>query len=414
MDPATCQGCHEGHYREWSGSMHAYAADDPLFLANNARGQRETKGALGDFCVRCHAPVAVAMGATKDGLNLASLPPSMKGITCYACHAIDSLVDQHNGQVHLAEDGVMRGGITDPLANSAHKAGYGALQDHEQIGSAGLCGSCHDVKNANGVDLARTFAEWKGSLFAHDVPGQKLTCSACHMPGHDGPAAKVDGAPVRRVHDHSFPAVDVALTPFPQADAQKAAVQANLDPALLAKLCVTPKLEVQYTLDDAFAGHNFPSGAAYHRRAWAEIVAKNAGAVVWSTGVVPDDQATSAIADPNLWLLGDHMKDASGGSVEMLWSAQKVDSVLLPPAVTNVKTDPAYYHSVTKTFDLSAVTFDTVEAKVHLRPVDRDFVHDLVSSGDLDPSYESKLVTFTLAGTVLSWSKSTTGFGCVP
>jgi hypothetical protein len=39
--------------------MHAYAAEDPVFLAMNARGQRETQGALGAFCVNCHAPLAV-------------------------------------------------------------------------------------------------------------------------------------------------------------------------------------------------------------------------------------------------------------------------------------------------------------------------------------------------------------------
>ena len=56
MDPATCAQCHPKHHREWASSMHAYAADDPVFLAMNKLGQEETGGALGDFCVRCHAP----------------------------------------------------------------------------------------------------------------------------------------------------------------------------------------------------------------------------------------------------------------------------------------------------------------------------------------------------------------------
>ena len=28
----------------------------------NKRGQRETNGALGTFCLKCHAPMAVALG----------------------------------------------------------------------------------------------------------------------------------------------------------------------------------------------------------------------------------------------------------------------------------------------------------------------------------------------------------------
>ena len=76
LDPETCQDCHPDHYREWSGSMHAYASDDPVFLAMNQRGQRETGGELGDFCVKCHAPMAVLEGATTDGLDMASVRAS--------------------------------------------------------------------------------------------------------------------------------------------------------------------------------------------------------------------------------------------------------------------------------------------------------------------------------------------------
>ena len=67
MDPATCGECHQTHLTQWSGSMHAYASKDPVFLAMNARGQRETNGELGSFCVQCHAPMALRTGATTDG-----------------------------------------------------------------------------------------------------------------------------------------------------------------------------------------------------------------------------------------------------------------------------------------------------------------------------------------------------------
>jgi hypothetical protein len=42
LDPVKCKTCHETHYNEWSASMHAYASTDPVFLAMNRRGQRET------------------------------------------------------------------------------------------------------------------------------------------------------------------------------------------------------------------------------------------------------------------------------------------------------------------------------------------------------------------------------------
>src|SRR4029079_17849485 len=80
QDPQTCNECHPKHVQQWSGSMHAYASDDPVFVAMNKRGQRETGGALGTFCVKCHAPMAVELGLTSGAdFDPAQLPPSARG-----------------------------------------------------------------------------------------------------------------------------------------------------------------------------------------------------------------------------------------------------------------------------------------------------------------------------------------------
>ena len=91
MDPQTCRSCHEQHYADWAQSVHAYAAKDPVFLAQNRQGQEETNGELGDFCIRCHAPMAVQTGASRDGLNLEELPEPLSGVTCYFCHSAASV-----------------------------------------------------------------------------------------------------------------------------------------------------------------------------------------------------------------------------------------------------------------------------------------------------------------------------------
>src|SRR3954471_14712717 len=59
LDPEACKTCHPVAYQEWSGSMHAYAGDDPVFRAMNQRAQRETGGGGGD--VRA-TPAATARG----------------------------------------------------------------------------------------------------------------------------------------------------------------------------------------------------------------------------------------------------------------------------------------------------------------------------------------------------------------
>jgi len=35
-DPESCRSCHASHVEQWSGSMHAYAGEDPIFLARSA------------------------------------------------------------------------------------------------------------------------------------------------------------------------------------------------------------------------------------------------------------------------------------------------------------------------------------------------------------------------------------------
>ncbi|HTB75047.1 MAG TPA: multiheme c-type cytochrome, partial [Polyangiaceae bacterium] len=167
IQPSKCATCHQSHFDDWTESMHAQAADDPVFIAMNKRGQRETNGTLGTFCVKCHAPMAVRDGKTTDGLNLASLPTYYKGVTCFFCHTIDAVgADHDNASVDLSGDLVMRGEYSDPVANPAHASTYSTLHDDQQKASATMCGSCHDIDSPAGGHIERTFAEWSDSAFS--------------------------------------------------------------------------------------------------------------------------------------------------------------------------------------------------------------------------------------------------------
>ena len=197
MDPASCESCHPQHYREWSGSMHAYAADDPVFLAANARGQEDTDGELGDFCVTCHAPMAVRLGLTTDGMNLADVPQFAKGITCFFCHSAESVGEDHNNDITLASDQVLRAGLDRPAFTPKHRTGYSALVDADNQQSSEMCGGCHDLVTPAGVHLEKTFLEWKESVFASEEPATHLSCAGCHMPSRPGTAAEATGSTCR-------------------------------------------------------------------------------------------------------------------------------------------------------------------------------------------------------------------------
>ena len=413
LDPATCKSCHADHYRDWSGSMHAYAAQDPVFVAMNARGQRETHGALGSFCVNCHAPMAVREGATHDGLNLDTVPAALKGVTCFFCHAVDAVEGRHDAALHLASDTTMRGPFGDPIANAAHPSRYSELFDRNRADSSKMCGACHDIVNGHGVALERTLQEWEASVYS--APGG-ATCGQCHMDQSADlrPVAQVDGAPLRRYHLHQNPGVDVALTPFPEAAAQKSKVQAFLNATLQSALCVGDgNAGIGVLLDNVAAGHSWPSGAAQDRRAWTEVVAYAGAQVIYQSGVPgPDGDVT--LADADVWLLRDCMFDAAGAKVPMFWQATRNESYLLPGQPTFDPKDPRFYQThVLQRFPRAASlpqAPDRVTLRVRVQPVGVDVLRDLVASGDLAGDAISAMPIFDV-GEPLEWTAATAKLG---
>jgi hypothetical protein len=406
LDPQSCADCHPQHVKEWSGSMHAYAAEDPVFLAMNARGQRETGGELGDFCVSCHAPMAVREGATVDGLDLDLVDPKLKGVTCAFCHLIDEVTDDHNASVDLSPGLALRAGLEDPTPNTAHKSVYSPLHDRNEIGSSDMCGSCHDIVTPNGLELERTFAEWKGTIYAHDEPGLRQTCGSCHMQGRYDVAADYEGVELRRVHRHTFAGVDVALTPFPEAEAQLNEVQGTLDTVLGVDLQVCSlgrNSQVVVTLENVAAGHSWPSGAAQDRRVWVELVAERADEVFFETGVVADGEPVPK-DDEHLWRLGDTMLDDSEQEVHQFWEATSLTSTLLTAPTAFDLNDPAYTEThYARVWELDGMP-DKVTVKVHIRPIGLDVLDDLIGSGDLDPAVREAMPTFTLGAATRTWT----------
>ena len=416
LDPETCATCHPSQVREWQGSMHAYASDDPVFMAMNARGQRETEGSLGDFCVQCHAPMALREGATTDGLNLADVPRSLKGVTCYFCHNADAVEGTHNNPIVLANDAVMRGSFADAAEVAGHQTAYSPLLDRATIRSSDLCGSCHDVVTPRGVELERTYAEWRSSLFSLDDPAQFQSCARCHMPGREGLAAEVDGVGVRRIASHMMPGVDVAITAWPEREAQHAAVQRALDTTVFSILCVrriAGGTEISIGLENLAAGHSFVSGASHDRRVWLELVATLGGQDVYRAGTVSDGTALVDTSSAAFWRMGDLAFKEDGSPAHMFWDVDHVDSSLLiaPTAVSPL--DPRYVDPhVVRTFSFAGVA-DRIEMNIRLRPIGFDVLDDLIASGDLDASLREEMTTFSLAAARRVWTIDD-GEGCIP
>jgi hypothetical protein len=416
MDPKTCETCHKDHYREWSGSMHAYAGDDPVFRAMNKRGQRETNGQLGPFCVKCHAPLALANGATKDGLNLDTVDAKLKGVGCFFCHTVDAVEGTHSNPLHLATDNVMRGGFADPVANTAHKATYSKLHDRNQDESAKLCGSCHDIENGHGTKIERTFKEWNDSVFSF---GGGATCSQCHMDQSKKPEpiAQAPNVRSRNRHAHTFQGVDTAMTEFPEKETQTELVQKFLNTTFQTALCVEPLGTDNYKLrviaDNVAAGHSFPSGSAQDRRVWFEVIAYKAGAVIYQSGVVPDGQAPTQSPDADMWMARDCNFDDANQESHMFWEAASYEGNGFPAKTTFNPLEEAYYKGhLIQNFPRSDALLpgnpDRVTMRVRVMPMGLEVLDSLVASGDLDPKFRDMMATRTMdigVTPVLEWTR---------
>lgn len=413
-DPETCQECHPIHYREWSGSMHAYAAVDPVFIAMNQRGQRETNGELGDFCVQCHAPMAVVDGLTHDGLNLDELPDQKRGVSCYYCHNLEAIEGDHNARLRVANDTVMRGPIEDPIESPLHGALYSPMFDEGEAVASDTCGACHDIVTQTGVRLERTYQEYLTSVFAKVVEGDPRpfeSCLSCHMNPRRGVVSTVEGSPERLIHEHFWPGVDLPTVDFPHADVMRSAVEdCQLAQGIsLFTMEVTPPDLFTFQLETG-AGHNQPSGSALDRRLWLEFLAydEDGALLSASSGNIADDELEEYPEDdprhdPNLLMLRDRIFDADGQPTHMFWDAAPSTaypdgyvSETLPPATTTYLRGQ---HTIVKQYRASTPDGNLparVTARIRLRPIGRDVLQDLVDSGDLSPTVRDAMQTLTL------------------
>lgn len=436
-DPATCKECHPKHYDQWSGSMHAYASDDPVFVGMHKRGQRETAGQLGTFCVQCHAPMAVALGVVDAGnaasFDPATLPATARGVTCFFCHDVAKINDDHNNGLAVALDQTMRGGAKNPIDSPAHDAKYDPLMDANASNSE-MCGSCHDVTTPRGVALERTHAEWATTFFADKAdPRHHLTCnSSCHMGSStdviaDAPGLNVGVRPFG-FHEHLWPGIDQALTTFPNQDVMAAGIARDLGVAITINgpvplsgptnepggICLTPINGGQITVrvDTINLGHAWPSGSAQDRRAWLEVTAFDAnGAVLFHTGDVPDgkDPEDVMTTDPNLVGFWDRTFKDDGKPAHFFWEVATVQSQLLKPPVTLDPIDPRFDHSSTSVFNVAGVAAQIarITTRVRIRPLSFGLLDDLIGSGDLDPAVRGRMKTLDVdPGTTRTWSRA--------
>jgi hypothetical protein len=173
--------------------------------------------------------------------------------------------------------------------------------------------------------------------------------------------------------------VDTALVPFPERDAQKAAVQQMLDSALGMETCVDlASGEIDVSLRNVAAGHHFPSGAAFDRRLWIELRAFRNGDEILTSGVVATGQPVTNVGDPDLVLIRDETFARDGTTpARMFWDVARIvpRGILPVPTFDSPSNDTQTFHYVPH-----GLTPDRVAATVWLEPIGLDVLDDLAAS----------------------------------
>jgi hypothetical protein len=213
-----CRTCHEQIYDEWASSSHAYASISPMYQKFEQKISDLTKGTIGYFCTRCHAPVATAMGFPREANILDTAGSMHEGVTCVACHRVREQYGKANGERRIEP-----GDIYQPVYGSGYGEGLlevlrkkshykvkpypktkGPGQDihrevihFEQISDSSFCVSCHQVVVAPGIELEVVWEQYRAS------PAHKhgISCQDCHMGSEPGMAMGYETGPVAIVQE---------------------------------------------------------------------------------------------------------------------------------------------------------------------------------------------------------------------
>lgn len=207
-----CAKCHQKIYDEWRVSAHAYAAVSPMFQRFEQAMTNVTKGTVGYFCIRCHAPVATQMEFPREAPIMDGPAVFREGITCVACHRVVERYGRVNGERRIEPGDIFQPvvgnlggqGVARVMADANHfkvkldphdkrpgqEMHRGAIQ-FEQLSSSSFCVSCHQVVVHPGVALEVVWAQYRASP-AHS---RGVTCQDCHMGIEPGKALGYECAP---------------------------------------------------------------------------------------------------------------------------------------------------------------------------------------------------------------------------
>ncbi|MCH9686581.1 MAG: cytochrome c family protein [Deltaproteobacteria bacterium] len=365
-------------YFSWRGSMMANAAVDPVFWAGVAiASQDAVLPEETQACIRCHSPRAFLEGRG-DAISLAELTVQDRaGVECEACHRM--VADEPPGNAQYTIDDVAVNGMVPRRGPWSYPPGEGippppheALVD-SFIGSAQLCGTCHDVTtdrervDAQGVGLGvgfneqRTYSEWAASAYAVQGDGF-ASCQSCHMPAvADAPGCRDNVnvyAHAQGARRHDLLGANRFVIELLEAEASVLDSQAFDHSLTLLDEFVRTAATLEVTVPDGIhmgegladlgvivtneTGHKLPTGYSEGRVMWLEVVTRLGDTEIWTSGRWDPQTQTWEEDDQLRTYQGLAVEQATGDTFHLLRNDYWEEDTRIPPLglTPGLETDP--------------------------------------------------------------------------
>jgi hypothetical protein len=317
--PTVCADCHEKQYKEWTGSVHSLAFQDPIYQGELNMAVKAVGHDIARQCEGCHSPAGMVTGEIK-GPGITGLSPmAMAGVSCDICHSVSGITHWQTPS-HEAENGsfILTPGVATSDGVKLIKRGPtkpdtecgGGFHECVESGlhlQAELCASCHQVYHYDShFPIEATYNEWKHGPYAQ----KSILCQDCHMVDTVTFKRSADTftKPDPKEYRHYFNGANYLLSYLAAGAAKKAGNQELADNAMkqyemaverlksAADLEISPVyrdgklIELMVRVKNLRAGHNLPTSLTNVRQMWLEVTARDErGNVIMATGTVKPD-----------------------------------------------------------------------------------------------------------------------------
>jgi hypothetical protein len=298
-DPSRCAACHVKIFEQWEASVHALAADDPIFRKFYEMVVEEAGPSAVEFCMKCHSPVGVFRKQVPPATGEKLDPIAMKGVFCDFCHTVTP-TGIGNASFDTTFSTVKKG----PFDNAVSPAHLTRTDD--KYGRSEFCGMCHNVTHPiSGRPIERTYYEWKESPYNTGDPATTTTCQDCHMrqyPGNpatgaverkDNPGKAATMGPDRpHIWTHSFVGGNALFPGRPGAERRRAMVEERLRNAARVEIDLEEPpadglVAFRVRVFNTGAGHKLPTGLSEVREMWLDVnVTDAAGKELLRSGAI--------------------------------------------------------------------------------------------------------------------------------